>query len=95
MQAATSAFRDVDRGLSGVSHVLIRGRRAPVLGRVCMNICMVDVTDIDGVGLEDEVVLLGCQGEESISAEQIAAWCGTIAYETVSRINPDLPRVVV
>jgi alanine racemase len=84
-----------DRGLSGLSHVLIRGRRAPVRGRVCMNMTMVDVTDIPGVALEDEVVLLGRQGEERVGAEQLAAWCGTIAYEIVSRIHPDLPRVVV
>ncbi len=84
-----------DRGLSGVAHVLIRGRRAPVRGRVCMNMCMVDVTDIPDVGLEDEAVLLGTQGEERISAEQVAAWCGTIAYEIVSRIHPSLPRIVV
>ncbi len=84
-----------DRGLSGVAHVLIRGRRAPVRGRVCMNMCMVDVTDIPGVGLEDEAVLLGSQGEERISAEQLAGWCGSIAYEIVSRIHPALPRVVI
>jgi alanine racemase len=84
-----------DRGLSGLSHVLIRGRRAPLRGRVCMNMLMVDVTDIPGVALEDEVVLLGRQGEERVAAEQLAAWCGTIAYEIVSRIHPDLPRVVV
>ena len=56
---------------------------------------MVDVTDIPDVGLEDETVLLGTQGEERISAEQVAAWCGTIAYEIVSRIHPSLPRIVV
>lgn len=84
-----------DRGLSGVAHVLVRGRRAPVRGRVCMNICMVDVTDIPGVEVEDEVVLLGSQGDERVSAEQLAAWCGTISYEIVSRIHPGLPRLVV
>jgi len=84
-----------DRGLSGVAHVLIRGRRAPVRGRVCMNMCMVDVTDIPGVELEDEVVLLGSQGDERISAEQLAGWCGTISYEVVSRIHGSLPRVLV
>jgi alanine racemase len=60
-----------------------------------MNMCMVDVTDIPGVGVEDEVVLLGRQGEERIPAEQLAAWCGTISYEVVSRIHLGLPRVVV
>jgi len=84
-----------DRRLSGLAHVLIRGRRAPVCGRVCMNMCMVDVTDIPEVGLEDEAVLLGTQGDERISAEQLAAWCGTIAYEVVSRIHPSLPRIVI
>ena len=84
-----------DRRLSNVAHVLIRGRRAPVRGRVCMNMTMVDVTDVPGVGLEEEVVLLGRQGEERISAEQLAQWCGTIAYEVVTRIHPGLPRVVV
>jgi alanine racemase len=84
-----------DRGLSGVAHVLIGGRRAPVRGRVCMNMCMVDVTDVPGVRLEDEAVLLGTQGDERIGAEQLAAWCGTIAYEIVSRIHPGLPRLLV
>jgi alanine racemase len=84
-----------DRRLSGVAHVLIRGRRAPVRGRVCMNMCMVDVTDIPDVSLEDEVVLLGRQGDETLAAEQLAAWCGTIAYELVTRIDPSLPRIVV
>lgn len=83
-----------DRKLSNTGHVLIRGRRAPVRGRICMNLCMVDVTDIPGVRVEDEVVLVGSQGKERITAEQLAAWVGTINYEVVSRINPMLPRVV-
>lgn len=84
-----------DRKLSNTAHVLIRGRRAPVRGRVCMNLCVADVTDIPGVGPEDEVALLGSQGRERISAEQLAAWIGTINYEAVTRINPLLPRLVV
>jgi alanine racemase len=84
-----------DRGLSGVAHVLVRGRRAPIRGRICMNICLADVTDIPGVSLEDEVVLLGSQGEETITAEQLATWAGTIGYEIVARIHPGLPRVVL
>lgn len=88
-------FEGYDRRLSGVAHVLIRGRRAPLRGRVCMNMCMVDVTDIPGVAVEDEVVLLGSQGDERISADQMATWCGTIHYEIVTRILPTLPRVVV
>jgi alanine racemase len=88
-------YEGFDRELSGLAHVLVRGRRAPVRGRICMNMCMVDVTDIPGAALEDEVVLLGRQGDEQVSAEQLAAWCGTISYEIVSRIHPSLPRVVV
>ena len=84
-----------DRGLSSAAHVLVRGKRAPVRGRVCMNMTMVDVTDIPGVSLEDEVVLLGRQGDESVPAEQLATWCGTIAYEIVSRIHPSLPRIII
>lgn len=88
-------YEGYDRGLSNSAYVLIQGKRAPVRGRVCMNVMMVDVTDIPEANLEDEVVLLGTQGEESISAEQLASWAGTINYEIVSRIIPELPRVVL
>ena len=87
-------YEGYDRELSGLAHVLVRGKRAPVRGRICMNMCMVDVTDIPGASLEDEVVLLGRQGDERITAEQLAAWAGTISYEIVARIHPSLPRVV-
>jgi len=85
----------LDTRLCGRGHVLIRGKRAPIRGRICMNMCMVDVTDIPAAGLEDEVVLLGRQGDERITAEQLAGWAGTISYEIVARIHPSLPRVVV
>jgi len=81
-----------DRGLSSVGNVLVRGKRAKVLGRICMNMCVVDVTDIRGVKAEDEVVLLGRQGKERISAEELADKLGTINYEVLTRINPTLPR---
>jgi alanine racemase len=84
-----------DRKLSNIGHVLIGGKRAPVRGRVCMNILMVDVTGMPEVCLEDEVVLLGRQGDENVSAEQIARWVDTINYEVTTRINERLPRVVV
>jgi len=84
-----------DRKLSNTAHVLIKGERAPIRGRICMNICLADITDIPGVKLEDEVVLLGRQGQEQITAEQMAAWIGTINYEVVTRINPLLPRIIV
>jgi len=84
-----------DRALGNRAHVLVRGRRAPVLGRICMNLCMVDLTDVPGARLEEEVVLLGTSGEERISAETLAEWSGTINYEVVTRISPLLPRKVV
>lgn len=71
------------RALSNCGSVLIRGRRAPVVGRICMNLCMVDVTDIDDVQQGDEVVLLGSQGKEEITADEIAALVGTISYEVL------------
>lgn len=81
-----------DRALSNRAHVLVRGRRAPVRGRVCMNLTMVDVTDIKGVRLGDEVVLIGRQGEESVTMELLASWAGTINYEIMARLSPRLPR---
>jgi alanine racemase len=84
-----------DRGLSNTAHVLIRGRRAPVRGRVAMDFFMADVTDVPGVGLEDQVTLLGADGRERITAEDLAALAGTISYEILARINPLVPRIVV
>jgi alanine racemase len=84
-----------DRRLSGIGHVLVRGRRAPVLGRICMNLFMVDVTDVDGLELESEAVLIGGQGGEAVTAGQIASLCNTIAYDIVSGLSPALPRIVV
>lgn len=84
-----------DRKLSSVGRVLIRGKLAKVLGRVCMNMFVVDVTDIPGIKAEDEVVLIGKQRDLVITAEDVAAGAGTINYEIVSRINPTLPRVLV
>lgn len=84
-----------DRKLSSIGYVLIRGRRAPVLGRVCMNMIMVDVTSIPQASLEDEAVLLGRQGSDAITAEMLAGKIGTINYEVVTRINPLAPRLVV
>ncbi len=83
-----------DRGISN-SHVLIHGKRAALRGRVCMNIIMVDVTDIPEARLEEEVVLLGNDGDEVISAEQFAKWASTINYEITTRINDRIPRIYV
>jgi alanine racemase len=88
-------FDGYDRGLSNVAYVLAKGRRAPVRGRVAMDFFMADVTDIPGLRLEDDVTLLGADGRERISAEDLAGLAGTISYEILARINPLLPRVVV
>jgi alanine racemase len=84
-----------DRMLGNTAYVLIRGKRAPVIGRICMNLTMVDISDIPQAKLEEEVVLLGRDGEERISAETMAEWAGTINYEIVTRISPFLPRRIV
>lgn len=85
---------DYDRGLSGTGIVLIRGQRCKIIGRVCMNMCMADVTDVPGVKVEDEVVILGSQKDEQMSAEEIASKIGTINFEVVTRINPLIKRIV-
>lgn len=84
-----------DRKLSNSGRVLIHGQFAPVVGRVCMNMTMVDVTDIPKAKIEDEVVLLGKQGNNEVTAEELAQKMGTINYEVVTRINPLLPRKVI
>jgi alanine racemase len=84
-----------DRAFGNSAYVLVRGKRAPVIGRVCMNHCMIDVTDIREVKLEEEVVLLGKSGEENLTAEKLAEWADTINYEIVARISPLLERKVV
>ncbi len=82
------------RALGNKGIVLIRGQRAPVIGRVCMNMIMADVTDIPNVKLEDEVVLIGAQGKERITAEEMAENSGTINYEVTTRINERTPRIL-
>ena len=81
------------RGLSCRGCVLVRGRRAPILGRVCMDQIMVDVTDIPGAQAGDEVVLLGAQGNDCIDAQEMADWLGTIRYEVLCSPSARVPRV--
>ncbi len=88
-------FDGYDRQLSNCGHVLINGMRAPVRGRICMDIFMVDVTDIPDVHLESEVVLIGRSGDEVVRAEDVAGWANTINYEVVSRIGGHLERRVI
>lgn len=81
------------RALSNCGKVLIHGRRVPVVGRVCMDMTMVDVTDLSSVQIGEEAVLIGKQEKESISAEEVAGWIGTIAYEVLCGIGKRVPRV--
>ncbi len=81
------------RGPTNWGSVLIHGQEAPILGRVCMDQCMVDVTAIPQVRMGDEVVLIGQQGRATLTAEQVAQRLGTINYEVVSEILARVPRV--
>jgi alanine racemase len=74
--------------------VLIGGQRAPIVGRICMDYAMVDVTGRDEVRRGDAVVLIGQQGQGRITADEVAAWLGTINYEVVSTLLPRVPRQV-
>ena len=83
------------RSLSNRAEMLLHGKRAPVIGRVCMDQMMVDVTDIPGAQVGDEVVLLGRQGDERIDAEEMAAWLDTISYEVLCSPSRRVPRVYI
>ncbi len=79
--------------LSNKSSVLIKGRRAPIAGRICMDQMMVDVGKIEDVKVGDEVVLIGSQGTQEIKIEEIADACGTISYQVLCWINQEVPRL--
>jgi len=85
----------LDRGLSNKGEVLIKGTRCKILGRVAMNMFVVNVSHLKNVKAEDEVVLIGKQGNEEITAEEIAEKIDTINYEITTRISALLPRIVV
>ena len=81
------------RSASGRAEVLIRGKRAPVLGRICMDQMMADVTEIPEADVGDEVTLMGRDGREEISAEDLARWSGTISYEVLLSCGSRVPRI--
>lgn len=83
----------IPRRLSGKGEVLVRGMRAPMVGRVCMDLMMCDVTDIKDASIGDEVVIIGAQGKEEITAEEIAAKTDTISYEIFCNISARVPRI--
>ena len=75
------------RTMSNKAEVLIQGRRAPIRGRICMNMCMADISGIKNVAVGDEVVLLGSQGNETIDADEIGSWGDTISYEVLCALG--------
>jgi alanine racemase len=81
------------RLLSNRGAALVGGQRAPVAGRVCMDLTMLDVTAIANVQQGDEVILLGRQGDAEISADEMAGWANTISYEILTSISARVPRI--
>jgi alanine racemase len=81
------------RDFGGKTSVLLHGRRAPVVGVVTMDLCVADVTDVPAVAVGDTAVLLGEQGEERITVEDLASIAGTISYEIFCGISARVPRV--
>jgi alanine racemase len=90
---ATGYADGYNRLLSNRGTVLVRGERAPVVGRVTMDQTMVDVTNIEGAAVGDEVVLLGSQGDYTVSATQIATLTGSIPWEVLCDISARVHRV--
>ncbi len=81
------------RMLSNKGYVLIRGKRAPIIGRVCMDQFMVDVTDIPGVSMGDPVTLIGTDGEASVSVDELGDLCGRFSYEFLCDLGKRIPRI--
>ncbi|MCF6158605.1 MAG: alanine racemase [wastewater metagenome] len=84
-----------NRLLSNQGKVLVKGVRTSIIGRVCMDQCFADITDIEGVSVGDEVVLYGTQGQETISIESIAQQLNTIPYEVTCNISKRVPRIYI
>jgi alanine racemase len=83
----------LDRKLGNHLSVLVAGQRAPIIGRISMDLTAIDVTGIPGVAVGDEAVLIGRQGEEEITATDHARACGTIPWEILTRISSRVPRL--
>lgn len=87
-------YEGYDRRLSNIGHVLVNGVRAPVRGRVCMNMFMADISDIAAVEVGAVATLLGRDGDEEVDASMWAGWMGSIHYEAVSGVLAAIPRLV-
>src|SRR6185503_21054278 len=73
--------------------MVVRGARAPIAGRVCMDHVMLDVTDVPGVTVGDDVIVVGAHRGAAVSADELAGWCETIAYEVLTSVGKRVPRV--
>lgn len=83
------------RMLSGKANVIVNGEVAPVVGNICMDQCMIDVTDIDDVQVGDEVILIGESGDNKLNADYLGNQLGTISYEIVCMVGKRVPRVYI
>ena len=81
------------RALSNRAQLLVRGRRVPIAGRIAMDMCMADVTDVHGVAPDDEVVIIGTQGDERVGADELAGLADTISWEILAGISARVPRL--
>ncbi len=82
-----------NRLLSNCAYVIVKGKRVPIVGTVCMDLMMVDLTDLENVGENEEVVIIGRQGNESIDADELASWAKTIPYEVLTSLGSRAKRV--
>lgn len=87
-------YEGYPRIASNRGHVLIRGEQCPIVGRICMNMMMVDISHLQGVQVSDPVTLIGKDGNETIEAAQIGDWAETIHYEIVAQLNPAIPKII-
>jgi alanine racemase len=83
----------LSRGLSNQGNVIVREHLAPIVGRVSMDLTLVDVTDVEGASVGDEAVIIGRQGSAQITAEEVAGQIGTLSYEVTCGISDRVPRV--
>ncbi len=88
-------FEGIDRRFSNNSFVLVKGKYAKILGRVCMNLIIVDISNIKDVRTGDKVIVIDNRNESKNSVNNLAKRIGTINYEIVTRLNPQLPRIIV
>jgi alanine racemase len=85
----------LSRSLSNRGRVIVRGQLVPIIGRISMDLTIIDVTDVAEVTTGDEVAIIGSQGANQVSAEDIARSTGTISYEVTCRVSERVPRVYV